>query len=525
MVYPNQTSGSCHVKQFRSPAEFAPHAAWLLSDPDLDPSNCGCKYCNNGVGRSRKPRSKYDRSDTPTTVTSLSSHHTRRSAPSTPTRRLTKSLSSGLLKRPSRGIRRQLSLRKIPSQRESSEEVTIPSQLLDLAALSHGRLYRNQELVWLVLDKPLSVSPNSLSDKDHTFHFWPGVIKSVVSPTVDQRAGGPKARYLVALISIGRSYFVPQKSIIPLRAYIPDENALADLQSLGTSMSPDGFGNDFDPLPQFSTPETFPQGSALGRSPLEELITGIEMAKHIATTWTATDGYYLTGQQPKGLDTTVASSSRADASHTGFLPLRRSTEGENRRRYGGLWWGAERIWAGDLLILSFPESSIKYSSEDSSCFARDARDEDPTSNLQPEDRKPEEKCVFLKLRALETVRTEQGFTALEATGNVYRLTPVLSSVQAKEPSSGDLGLPRPPDGFVFRPVLSPGIETQLPLQLIRGRYYPQLLSSLDKELESVEGGLKAMGGLGPAGFAAWKPRKHIVESRRAMLNMDSRFDE
>ena len=37
--------GSCNVSRFRSPAEFAPHALWLLTDPSLDPSNCRCKYC------------------------------------------------------------------------------------------------------------------------------------------------------------------------------------------------------------------------------------------------------------------------------------------------------------------------------------------------------------------------------------------------------------------------------------------------------------------------------------------------
>lgn len=42
---PNTPPGSCHVNRFRSPAEFAPHALWLLIDASLDPSNCRCKYC------------------------------------------------------------------------------------------------------------------------------------------------------------------------------------------------------------------------------------------------------------------------------------------------------------------------------------------------------------------------------------------------------------------------------------------------------------------------------------------------
>lgn len=397
----------------------------------------------------------------------------------------------------------------------------IPSQMSDLAAVSHGRLYRNQELVWLVLDKPFSVNPNPLSDEDHTlrFHFWPGIVKSVGSSPSDQQTGGPENSYLVTIASVGRSYFVPQKSIIPFHAYIPDDNALADLQSLSTDASPGGFNNDFDPLPRSAIPETsYPPDSALKRPPLERFIADVKMARHVASTWTATDGYYLASQQSEEPGTTTVNSSRTEPSHTGLLPLRRSMERQNTRRYGGLWWGVERVWIGDLLILAFPESSIKYSSEDSSCFARDTRDEDPIDKLPPEYRNPEEKCVFLKLRVLETVRTEEGFAALEAIGNVYRLTPALGSGQANEPGPGDPELPRAPDGFVFKAVLSAGIETQLPLRLVRGRYYPQLLPSVGKEFAPVERGLRAMEGLGPVGSAAWRPRKHLTESRHGMLN-------
>ena len=486
----NWALGSCHVNQFRSPIEFAPHAAWLLTDPSLDPSNCECKYCSvKNTGRSRKLQSRCNRSDTPTTVASLSSHRTSRSTPLTLTRRLAGSASSVASERRTGGIRRQPSLHKIPPQQEGSgSEAPIPPQLFDLVALSYGRLYRHQELVWLVLDEPLSVNTNSRPDEVHTLRFWPGVVKGVVSLAPGQPAEGPETLYLVTIISVERSYFVPQKSIIPFRAYSLDENTLIDLQSSDTETLPNDFDHGFDPLPQSATPETSP-GLALERSPLELFIADIKIAKHIATIWTATDDYFHRSQQ-----------SRERAG--------------NSRRYRGLWWGAERIWVGDLLILSFPESSIKYSNEDSSCFARDLRNEDSIGNLSPEDRKPEEKCVFFKLRALETVRTEQGVTELEAIGSVYRLAPPLDS---EEPRPSDTGLPRPPDGFVFRAVLSAGVETQLPLRLIRGRYYPQLLSSVTKDA-SAERGLRVMEGLCPPGSAPWRPSKYAIESRHGMLN-------
>jgi len=51
---PNQPLGSRHVNRFRSPAEFAPHALWLLTDASLDPSNCRCKYCLRNGDRTPK---------------------------------------------------------------------------------------------------------------------------------------------------------------------------------------------------------------------------------------------------------------------------------------------------------------------------------------------------------------------------------------------------------------------------------------------------------------------------------------
>ena len=35
--------------KFRSPAEFIPHAAWLISG--MPPGRCKCKYCGQGRGR------------------------------------------------------------------------------------------------------------------------------------------------------------------------------------------------------------------------------------------------------------------------------------------------------------------------------------------------------------------------------------------------------------------------------------------------------------------------------------------
>ena len=345
----------------------------------------------------------------------------------------------------------------------------------------------------------------------------------MISPAPDQQIGGSEIRYLVTIASIKRSYFVPQKSIIPFHAYNLDENTLVDLRSLGTG-TPE---HELDPLPRSATPETpFHPGSVLKRSPLELLLVDIKTAKHIATTWTATDGYYFASRQPKELaggtssPTVTIDPSLVDVSRTGSPPLHHSMDRQNRRGYRGLWWGAERIWVGDLLTLSFPESSISYPREDSSCFVHDTRTEDSFGDVPPDHRKPEERRVFLKLRALAAVRAADGVgTEVEAIGSIYRLAPSLDSIRTKVSEFDDLGLPRPPDGFIFRAVLSTSIEARLPVCFIRGRYYPQLLSSVDKDFVPVERGLRAMEGLGPVGSVVGRPSKHMMVSRDDVLGV------
>ena len=373
--------------------------------------------------------------------------------------------------------------------------------------------------MWLVLAKPLLLNSSSRLDGGCTLRFWPGVVKSVASSAPSQQTEGLGIRYLITIVSIGRSYLVPHTSIIPFRAYSLNEDILSNLQSLNA----EAFNQEFDPLPQYATPETtLTPHPSLKRSSFESFIADIKIAKHIATTWTVTDGHFLADQlteestsgapPPNG----EIASPQIDASQMGPPPPRRQMKEAAKRRYRGLWWGVERIWLGDLLLLSFPERSIKYSSEDSNYFVHDSR-EDLASDTPPDHRKPEEKCVFFKLRALETLQTGDGSTELEAAGSVYRLAPLgPTEVEGSGPSDGDL--PRPPDGFVFKAVLSTGFETRLPLCFIRGRYYPRVLSLLNGELLPIEEGLKAMEGLCPLSSVLWRPSRYTAESRHEMLD-------
>ncbi|RDB20827.1 hypothetical protein Hypma_012012 [Hypsizygus marmoreus] len=52
----------------------------------------------------------------------------------------------------------------------------------------------------------------------------------------------------------------------------------------------------------------------------------------------------------------------------------------------------------------------------------------------------------------------------------------LPSSQLSHPSAPHYLLPEPPEGYVFRPILTPGHEVVVSLSLISGRYYPKILS-------------------------------------------------
>ncbi|KAH7890844.1 hypothetical protein F5I97DRAFT_91417 [Phlebopus sp. FC_14] len=104
--------------------------------------------------------------------------------------------------------------------------------------------------------------------------------------------------------------------------------------------------------------------------------------------------------------------------------------------------------------------------------------------------------------------------------------------------SSPFSLPIPPDGFKFRPILTPGHEAVLSLTLLAGRYYPRILrhpllepaveSALNNEGAFMETGqLWALEGLTPGAYntmdpVRWRPTRVIMvreadkEARRGL---------
>ena len=234
---PNLVPGSHYVKQFRSPMEFAPHAVWLLTDPLLDPSNCECRHCSTRGDRHQKSRRNSARSTTPQTESHpspVASPRAQRYA-STASSLAMRSTPSWMTQRTSRGVSREASLCEVfPQQEKRLQYVSTLAQLSDLAAHAQGRIYRDQELVWYILDKPWQITEHSSPEVNRTIHLWPGILRITSCPTphnmnLQQSTETHQISYLITTPTLGRTYIVPRTSIIPFQAHFPDEDFLMEL--------------------------------------------------------------------------------------------------------------------------------------------------------------------------------------------------------------------------------------------------------------------------------------------------------
>ena len=517
------------MTQFRSPTEFAPHAVWLLTDPLLDPSNCKCKYCSARGDRLQKSRrnSSSVRSTTPQTESypsPVSSPRAQRyissglslARQSTPSRMTQRSL---------RGVSREPSLCEVlPQQEKRPQYVSTPAQLSDLTAHAQGRIYRDKELVWYILDRPWQITECSRPEVDRTINFWPGIIRTTSCPSPcstspQQSTESGEISYLITTPTLGRTYIVPRASIIPFQAHFPDEDFLVELQSKGVEATLNDPERGFDPLPRSSTPvPSLSSGTELETSLLNILITDIRVTKELSYIWTVTDGF-STHPGPGPTKTTIVPGSPAVVkvpSRSGGMIARsssfRSASGEQvQRMYRGLWWGAERIWVGDFIVLSFSESMMGYTTTSSPYFVRNTPSEDPINGLPLEQREPENKHIFLKLESLNKVGSE-----IYVVGALYKLVPLLDSAPSHQ-EEDDPGLPQPPDGFAFRSMLSTNVGAKLPIKLVRGRYYPRLYLSVDngqlvpdeQMLRTMEGRSQTDPGIRRPAKYRWEPRENL----------------
>lgn len=207
-----------------------------------------------------------------------------------------------------------------------------------------------------------------------------------------------------------------------------------------------------------------------------------------------------------------------------------------QKNFQGMWWGAERIWTGDLLRLKLSRAAIApqgapHIAAPSSAGAA-ALGHPSAKDVDPKQLGAVSQGVFMRLDALFTVevetkngkkrnecraagplfeladedwtdplksKEETPATSLEAPGYVNGMSTALSqpsplklpplpnpnptdpveSNGASDYKAPELttqyDLPQPPSGFKFRPILESDYEAVFSLTLLSGRYYPGIL--------------------------------------------------
>ncbi|EJU03793.1 hypothetical protein DACRYDRAFT_115111 [Dacryopinax primogenitus] len=419
--------GSKYVNNFRSPAEFAFHAAWLLTDPTLNQRNCECQWCTGtpqkvlsqrlGVNVDRwynvpKLRTDFGRAD--------------------------------------HGV----DLRETPPASPTS---TIePPGLSALSELRDHPPYRIGELVWA------HVRPPMRADTGETIDCWPGVIVDIAIRPLRTEAGMDRQQALkLKLLGTVHYSTVEALDALPYHAYQIPMNLH---QFLGTSRPPN-LANDasFDKLSDVK----IYRDTAINHEPRQATFDSSWPAflKGLVMTWRIADLWTLV-RTAGGDPATTSHRSKSETTSSTVQP---------QDTWDTIWWGAESIWVGDLVRLQGKSLEgnpllplLSQGAETRTLFFKITKIHTckPTSISD----------IWLSGTLYETVPEDE-------TGDDAQ-----NEYAKKEPGHGDDGsslndlvpmgsLPEPPLGFRFNPVLGARSTVTIPLRSIAGRYYAHLVFS------------------------------------------------
>ncbi|KDR80717.1 hypothetical protein GALMADRAFT_241134 [Galerina marginata CBS 339.88] len=381
-------------------------------------------------------------------------------------------------------------------------------------------------------------------------------------------------RYKVQLLAVSHSYTIDDQQVLPYQAYVPTDeliNAMINFPAEKLDFDKDSLAK-FNPCPGPAAPTFFEAVPAYA--------TALQIASILSSTWCLTDDYEISYSIPPKPTSPVptqplpvqppsqpsppltiqdaiqqayqhnanvsnshsyyrsVTSVNPDTSHSDIQKVANRVLGVPpppaqliQRRFQGLWWGAERIWADDFIRLKIPRCTLAPRGGPNiltpSGPGKSVEDLWVKEGKDPALLGAGTRGVFLRLDGLITVDVpnEVGTTKKEARvcGMLYELAdedwedpnepkatndvsenslpstsqtpqsagpsttciaPVNGTSASKPqkygnpshigPGLGDV-LPQPPIGYKFRPILSPGYEFVGAMGLISGRYYPRIL--------------------------------------------------
>ncbi|KAG8847308.1 hypothetical protein FRB96_001642 [Tulasnella sp. 330] len=418
---------------FDSPREFAFHAVWLFWRPYHDEHSCECTLCTgrkqgyiNSIWIGVPGIVRRDRDEDEPTI------GTNRSGGGSGGRRLVKlPTRSGFVS----WINLKRSLIRGPVK-------VIPPVIPDMALdLSFARYYRVGELVWVLVDH-LRPSASNTADPDEVIKFWPAIVQKPLARgrQIGTAPSSPQNRtmYTVQLLGVENRHEVPFEHILSWYAYALPETILQQIQD---PLMPVEITRaltqlaDFHPLPipppapaparpGYRTLPVRPEIPRTFENALGPLSMAHRKAEFIQMRYCSTDEY------------------------SDFDPER----GE-LKSYQGLWWGAERIWIGDIVRLT--------------CTRADLEQEHLTDRLLAPSRDAPGRPLLARMKEIvfDEAKGQLCFSA-----EVYELKRTSKTRQdSVADHDGLLGL-RPPHNLRFRTVTPSDVLIYLPVQTIAGRY-------------------------------------------------------
>lgn len=559
--------------RFRSPAEFIPHGFWLLTDPTLKTSNCGCKYCGGGGKRTQTEISEalgLPSNRGPTAITGGS-------------RRMCIGVHRPTRYRKARGspslpddtpwipLSQRQERKTDPAWQTSSLKLKFAADNTRILELKPTRRFRIGELVWCVLKEGTG---HTFSGPDFNASFWPAIVLECSLESAVNPASSSNGSYSVlhrrnySLLRLGassddmRAQFEcvgGEDSILPWQAHHVDLPSFPTLSaatidstgqinpyvvalhtgkrlseswavcnrfparlstpsvSLGgarqTEGGPTGIPDPLRPVSPdslsmhcLSAPDSV--DSAPQRSPAR--LKPLSQTRHSVPT----DHVSI----KTDLTTSVIHDSSAPEPQTSRSSrVRKNTRTVTEMRYEGFWYGAERIWIGDIVRLC-PERDAFAPSLRLSHMARG--DGSWQDRIAPSPGAAM-RGVLMRVHRIFVRVSDTGSKECAVAGSLYEVAsqdwmdtegfpaeasqsspPDQSSVshppQGYHPwdmpttppprPSGDSAagthhwpnrspslLDPAPSGYTLRPLLPPDSEIALPAHFIAGRYYPDIL--------------------------------------------------
>ncbi|KIJ56198.1 hypothetical protein M422DRAFT_23536 [Sphaerobolus stellatus SS14] len=561
--------GSKLVLRFRSPAEFIPHGFWLFTDASLNRSNCRCKYCGGSGTKSQSEISENlglptNRGATLALQTSSGirmrigvapprrPHIQKTSSNTEPSIPLPSALPSD-----SPWIPRALRRRMKPEDGWllTSLNLKFAASNTRLSDLTSPRKFRVGELVWCPYEE----------EKGNIFYrsywpYWPAIVIDFMLHADAEVFDAENGVYSVvqtrrcSLLRLGAFYqeqrpefecIVDDTDVLPWHAFIlgadlssMDQNeqtasflvairtaehlirswAVFNRQRIEIYAESDNKKHGSKRMSQTSLPSV---------SEIKSELVGRDSARYGTPKPFAID---LGGDFPQSSPSRLAAlspvkrtrsltqssvssglpgaqSSFVGTSWSSLVPIPKRIE----IRYEGIWYGAERIWVGDIIRLS-PErnafsESLRLSWHETACPLPS-----PGAELR---------SVLMRIDRIFVRLTEEGSKEIAIAGPLYEVAlkdwqdPIRMSFEqesidnsqaevmedvminpwdpSKHPSAPSkealvLGvpsaypLPPAPPGYTLRPLLPEGSEFPAPLSFLAGRYYPDLFQWLPPDL-------------------------------------------